>query len=177
MMLDIVFAILIVLAIIKGFQRGLIVGLFSLVAIIVGLAAAMKLSAVVAGYIGRAVNISNEWLPVISFIVVLIIVILLIRWGAIAIEKAVDGVMLGWLNKLGGVLLYAVIYITVFSVLLFYSDQIGLLKHETIEKSITYSLVQPWGPKLINGLGTVIPFFSDMFIELKEFFGKVSTKM
>jgi membrane protein required for colicin V production len=46
MILDLVFAVLIILAIIKGYQRGLIVGIFSLIAIIIGLAAAIKLSAV-----------------------------------------------------------------------------------------------------------------------------------
>ena len=53
MIIDLIFAVVIVLAIFKGYQRGLIVGLFSLVAVIIGLAAAMKLSAVVAKYIGE----------------------------------------------------------------------------------------------------------------------------
>jgi membrane protein required for colicin V production len=42
MILDIVFALICILAIFKGYQRGLIIGLFSLVAVIIGLAAAMK---------------------------------------------------------------------------------------------------------------------------------------
>ena len=81
MIIDIVFLILVILAVIKGFRRGLIVGLFSFIAIIVGLAAAIKLSIVVAGYIGSAVNVSDRWLPVISFLVVFIAVVLLIRLG------------------------------------------------------------------------------------------------
>ena len=103
--------------------------------------------------------------------------ILLIRWGANALESAVEVAMLGWLNKLGGILLYAAIYIIVFSVILFYSDQMGILKPETIEKSASWPIVHPWGPKVINGLGSVIPIFSDMFNELKEFFGGVSDKV
>lgn len=104
MIIDIIYAILLVLAIIKGFQRGLIVGIFSFVALVVGLAAALKLSTVVAGYIGDSVHISAEWLPFISFLVVFIGVVLLIRLGAKAIESAVEVVMLGWLNRIGGIL-------------------------------------------------------------------------
>ncbi len=174
MIIDIVFAILIVLAVIKGYQRGLIVGLFSLVAIIIGLAAAMKLSTAVAGYIGKAVKVSDEWLPVISFAVVFIVVVLLIRWAANAIENVVEVVMMGWLNKLCGIILYAAIYILVFSVLLFYAEQVRIIQPETIDKSVTYSFIQPWGPKAINGFASIIPFFSDMFNELQDFFGKVS---
>src|SRR5688572_17876490 len=131
MLIDIIFAVILVLAVIKGYQRGLIVGLFSIVAIIIGIAAAMKLSAVVAGYIGRAVKVSEEWLPVISFIAVFIVVILLIRLGAKAIERTVEVAMLGWVNKLGGIILYAAIYTLVFSVLLFYAEQMHLIKPET----------------------------------------------
>lgn len=174
MVLDLVFAIVIILAALKGYQRGLIVGLFSLVAIIIGLAAAIKLSAVVAGYIGKTVKVSEEWLPLISFAVVFLIVILLIRLGAKAIESAVEVALLGWVNKLGGIILYVAIYTIVFSVLLFYAEQMQLIQPETIEKSMTYSFVQPWGPKAINAFGSVIPIFKDMFGDLEHFFDGVA---
>ena len=177
MLLDIIFAVIIVLAILKGYQKGLVLGLFSLVTVIIGLAAAMKLSTVVAGYIGNAVNVSDKWLPIISFAVVFFIVILLIRLGARAIEKTVELAMLGWVNKVGGVIFFAAIYTTVFSVLLFYTEQMKLIQPETITTSVTYSFVQPWGPKAINGFGTVIPIFKDMFEQLELFFDGVAQKM
>jgi membrane protein required for colicin V production len=177
MIIDIVFAILLVLAIIKGYQRGLIVGIFSFVALVVGLAAALKLSTVVAGYIGDSVNVSAEWLPLISFLVVFVIVVVLIRLGAKAIESAVEVVMLGWLNRLGGILLYIAMYTLVFSVLLFYAAKMELLQPETIEKSATYSWIQPLGPKVIGVIGQVLPWFKDLFAELTAFFDKVSQQV
>ncbi len=174
MLLDLIFAAIIVFAILRGYQRGLIVGLFSLVAVIIGLAAAMKLSTVVAGYIGKAVKVSDEWLPIISFAVVFLIVILLIRLGANAIERTIEVAMLGWVNKIGGIIFFAAIYTVVFSVLLFYAEQVKLIQPETINKSVTYSFVQPWGPKAINGFGAVIPVFKDMFGELERFFDGVA---
>ena len=62
MIIDIIVAVILILAIIKGYRQGLIVAFFSLIAFIVGLAAALKLSVVVAGYIGKAVNVSDKWL-------------------------------------------------------------------------------------------------------------------
>ena len=177
MLLDIIYAVLIVLAALQGYRSGLIVGLFSLVAIIIGLAAAMKLSTVVAGYIGRNVNVSEEWLPLISFVVVFLIVVLLIRWGAKAIEKTVEVALMGWVNKLGGIVFYVALYTIVFSVLLFYAEQMKLLQPETINKSVTYSFVQPWGPKVINGIGAVIPIFRDLFGELEKFFEHIAGKI
>lgn len=177
MLLDIIFAVVLVLAIFKGYSRGLVIGLFSLVAVIVGLAAAIKLSVVVASWIGTAVKVSEEWLPLVSFIVVFIIVVLLIRLGAKAIERTIEVAMLGWLNKIGGIILYVFIYTIVFSVLLFYAEQMQLVQPSTIDKSLTYQYIQPWGPKVINALGALIPFFRDMFDELKEFFGTLADKI
>lgn len=177
MVIDLFFAIIIVLAILKGYQRGLVVGIFSLVAVIIGLAAAIKLSAIVAGYIGNAVKVSQEWLPVISFAIVFLIVIILIRLGAKAIEKTVEVAMLGWVNRIGGVLLFVAIYTVVFSVLLFYAEQMKLIEPATIRNSVTYSYIQPWGPKAINGFGRIIPLFKDMFSELEQFFDGVANKL
>jgi membrane protein required for colicin V production len=177
MILDLVFVVILIFAIVKGYRRGLIVGIFSFVAIIIGLAAAIKLSAVVADYIGKTVKISDQWLPLISFAVVFFIVVLLVRLGANAIQKTVETIMLGWVNRIGGIIFYMAIYITVFSVLLFYADQIKIIQPGTKEKSVTYSYVQPWGLKAINGIGSAVPAFKNMFADLEEFFGGISQKI
>lgn len=177
MLIDIVFCILLVLAVVKGSQRGLILGIFSFVAIIVGLAAALKLSTVVAGYIGSAVNISDEWLPLVSFVAVFVLVVIIIRLGAKALQETAETIMLGWANRLGGVVFYAAIYIIIFSILIFYAQHMKLLQTATIVQSATYTFVQPFGPKVINGIGSVIPFFKDMFAELETFFSGVANNI
>jgi len=177
MILDIIVVVILILAIIKGYRQGLIVALFSLIALIIGLAAALKLSVVVAGYIGKAVNVSDKWLPIISFAVVFLIVVLLVRVGAKFIQKTVELAMLGWANRVGGILLYVGIYILIFSVLLFYADQMNFIKPETKTGSVTYSYIQPWGPKLMEGLGKIIPVFKGMFQDLEDFFDKVSKEV
>jgi len=155
----------------------LIVALFSLIAFVISIAAALKLSVVAAGYIGKAVNVSDKWLPIISFAVVFLIVVLLVRLGAKFIQKTVELAMLGWANRVGGILLYVSLYILIFSVLLFYADQMNFIKPETKTDSVTYSYIQPWGPKLMDGLGKIIPVFKGMFQDLEDFFDKVSKEV
>jgi membrane protein required for colicin V production len=170
-MLDIVFVVLLMLAIIKGYQRGLIVGVFSFVSVIIGLAAAMKLSAVAAVYLGDNINVSGEWVPVIAFAVVFLIVVLLVRLGANLIQRTVEISMLGWVNRLGGIVFYTAIFITIFSVFMFYADQVGLLTPSAKEGSLSYNFVHPWGPKAIDTFAVVVPVFRDMFTDLSNFFG------
>jgi len=177
MIIDIIVAVIVIVAVFKGYRQGLIVALFSFIALIIGIAAAMKLSVVAAGYIGNAVKISDKWLPIISFAVVFLIIVLLVRLGAKFIQKTVELAMLGWVNRVGGILLYAGLYIIIFSVLLFYADQMNFIKPETKRQSVTYSYIQPWGPKLIEGLGKIIPVFKGMFQDLEDFFDNVSKEV
>jgi membrane protein required for colicin V production len=176
MLIDIIFLFFMVLAIFKGIKNGLILAVFSLAGLIVGLAAAMKLSVLVAGYLKDTVNVSAKWLPFLSFILVFIGVLILVRIGATAIEKTIEFAMMGWLNKLGGIILYAALYIILFSVLLFYADKLNLINPKTITASKTYPYLQPWGPKVMDMMGAVIPWFKDMFTELEKFFEGVATK-
>src|SRR5688572_27796179 len=155
MLIDIIAFSLLLLAIFKGLSKGLIVALFSFLAFIIGLAAALKLSAAMAEYIGSNVEVSQRWLPFIAFIVVFLVVVLLIRLGARLLQAAVQTVMLGWANRLGGVIFYILIYFLIFSILLFYATQLKLIKPATAETSITYCWIAPFGPKVIDILGAV----------------------
>lgn len=170
MFIDIVFLLLMVLACIKGLRKGFIIALFSIIGFIAGLAAAIKLSTVVAEKLSNNLNASGKWLPALSFLLVFIVVALLVNLGARLLTKTFQMVMLGWVNRLGGLLLYALLYCIFFSVFLFYATQLHFIKQETITASQVYPYLQPLGPRVINSLGTVIPFFKDMFINLEKFF-------
>jgi membrane protein required for colicin V production len=176
MLIDFIAIGLIVLAIIKGFRKGLVVAVFSLLAFVIGLAAALKLSAVVAEYLGTNINISQRWLPVLAFAIVFFVVVLLVRLGAKIIEGGLQMAMLGWLNKLGGVVFYLLLYFLIFSIILFYATQLNIIKKETAQFSTTYPIVYPIAPVVMDTLGNIIPFFEDMFVELEIFFDHLSKK-
>ncbi|RYY57715.1 MAG: CvpA family protein [Chitinophagaceae bacterium] len=176
MMIDGILIVLLILAVVKGYQRGFIVGIFSFIAVIVGLAAAMKLSAVTASWLGESTSVSKQWLPFLAFALVFLAVVLLIRLGANLLQKTAELGMLGWINRLAGIVLYALLYVTVFSVILFYATGIGFIKPETAGNSVTYGYISPIGPWFINALGVILPFFRDMFAQLSGFFDNVAVK-
>ena len=107
MLIDFTFAALMILAIIKGYQKGFILAIFSIIAFIIGLAAALKLSTAVANYLKDSISVSAKWLPFIAFALVFFVVVILVRLGAKLIEKTFQAVMLGWLNRIAGIVLYA----------------------------------------------------------------------
>ena len=176
MIIDIAYLFVMVLAIFKGLSKGFIVGIFSLLAFIIGLAAALKLSAIVANYLQKNVVEFTKWLPILSFILGFIIVALLVSAGAKLIKKTIEFAMLGWVDKLGGMALYIVIYTIIFSIILFFLEKILIIKPDVISSSLVYKYVAPWGPVVINNLGKIIPFFKDMFTQLENFFDAIAKK-
>lgn len=175
MKLDILYLIIVVFAIIKGWRKGLIVAVLSVIGLVVGLAAALKLSTVVAGWLGT-INISAQWLPVISFILVFVLVVVLVRWLANILHKTVEMAWLGWVDRLGGAILYILLDTLIFSVLLFFAVQTRLVGAETLAASHVYHWIEPLGPLVMNWLGKLVPLFKDMFSELEQFFDRLAHK-
>src|SRR6476646_1450195 len=149
-MIDIIFVALMLMALYKGWTKGFIVAIFSFLAFFVGLAAAIKLSAIVATQFSQSVNVTGFWLPVISFMLVFLLVAFLVRLGARWLQKTIELAWLGWINRLLGVIFYALLYVMIYSILLFYATEINLLQQNAIESSKTYHFIEPWGPYAMN---------------------------
>ena len=176
-MIDSAFFIIMIIAVLKGFAKGFVVGVFSLIAFIIGLAAALKLSAVVAKHLQDSSGITARWMPLIAFSLVFLVVVLLVNLGARIIKKTISLAMLGGLDRLAGIILYIIIYTIIFSVILFFGEKMMLLKPETIKSSKVYSFVAPWGPAIIDNLGKIVPVFKDMFTQLQSFFQNLGEKL
>lgn len=176
MSIDFIVLILLALAVFKGYRQGAIVAVCSYLAILIGLAAAVKFSVVVAAYLTRN-GVKGKWMTFISFLAVLIAVVFIVRWIAGLVQNLVETVLMGWANRLAGIVLYALLYCTIFSVILFYIEKTAMIKPSALQSSITYPYIKNLGPWLIDHFGKIIPWFKDMFSQLSDFFGGVAAQI
>ena len=139
-----------------------------------GILAAVKLSAVVANYLQEHAKLSLQFLPFIAFALVMISLAILVKFLAKIIEKTAEFVLMGWINKAGGILLYGLLYFSVLSVSLFYLTHSGIIGISTVESSSFYKYIEPLGPKTVNAVGHIIPIFKNLFIQLNNFFTVVA---
>ena len=165
------------MALIKGCRKGFVVAIFSFIALFVGLAAALKLSAYVANRLKDSMNVSSGWLPFLSFLVVFTVTVLLVNWGGKLIQKVIEIALLGWINRIAGIILYLFVYTIIFSVFLFYAEKIHLFSITTFQYSQTWPVIKPVGPKVIDAFGSVLPVFKNMFKELENFFAGLPQKV
>ena len=101
--IDIIILLCFIPAIINGLRKGLIAQVVSIISIILGVWMSFKFSSVVSGWIaGWFGGVSAEVLNITAFVVILIAVIFgLFALGKI-IEASIKIIMLGWLNRLMG---------------------------------------------------------------------------
>jgi membrane protein required for colicin V production len=143
MLIDILFIGMMTIAVFKGIRNGLIVAIFSIIGWILGIYAAFRFADVAAGYLKGILEISPKTLYIVSFIIVFLIVMLLVYLGAKMIEKTVELVFMGWVNRIGGIIFYVLLYTLIFSVMIFFAEKFKLISEETITASRVYPWVKP----------------------------------
>ncbi len=176
-MIDVITAVLLVIAVIRGLRQGLVMALFSLLAYMIGLAAALKLSAVAAVYLERNVAMPSPWLPVVSFVVVFAVVVMLVRFAGRFIGESLEWAFLGWANQLAGAVVYALLYLLIWSVLLFYGQQLQVIQPAAVNDSFSGPWVQPLAPAVIGNTGKLLPFLRDSFDVLQHFFSQLAEQV
>lgn len=169
MFIDAAYMIIIAIAFFKGLRKGFIVAVFSVLGFVIGIAAALKLSVVVASKLAVHTG-AAKWLPAVSFLLVFIAFAFLVNFVGKIIQKTFETVMLGWINRLAGVALFILLYSIIFSVFLFYAVQLHFISAATATSSVVFPYLQPLAPKIINSLGTILPWFKNMFHQLEVFF-------
>lgn len=139
--LDIIIAIILILFAIGGLRNGIIREAFSLVAFLGGIYGAFKLSDYVGKWLGEIIDVSPEWMSVISFIIVFIALALLINWLGNMLAKLIESLNLGFIDKIGGLVFGVAKGFLLIGVLILILDFFGIkdvLKQETREGSKLY---------------------------------------
>lgn len=103
-LLDIIILICLILALIHGIIKGFISQAISLISIIVGVWAASHFSDLVYQWLAAHITGSEQTLKIAAFAIIFVIVIVALTLIGKLLEKVIELIMLGWLNRLlGGV--------------------------------------------------------------------------
>lgn len=141
--IDIIFAVLLCIALYKGIKNGLFVELASLVALIVGIFVAIKFSYLIKGILETKVSWEPKYIEITAFALTFLIVVVAIHLSAKLLTKIADFAYLGWLNKLAGAVFSCLKTILALSVVILVFEKINLnnmlVKQETLDKSIFYN--------------------------------------
>lgn len=157
MWLDILTGTILIVAILQGIRNGLIKAILSFFSLFIGLIVAYQLAGWVANQLKEHTKIESHWLPFISFVIILLIVLFLVKWVTGLLQQTAEQLLLGWLNKIMGIVLYSFIYLTIWSAIIYFLQILGVLEAAKMKDAFSYSYLQKWWPYCMEKMSLWLP--------------------
>ena len=148
--LDIILLVPLLFAIYRGFKKGLIYMVASLLALILGIFGAIKFRSALGSLLDAWFNIAPEHLNVIAFAVTFILIVIIVHTVALLVDKLIKAVALNFVNRLLGVAFGLLVTAFVMSMLLWpintVNAQKNIIKPERIESSLLWKPISAIAP-------------------------------
>ncbi|MFV0593487.1 MAG: CvpA family protein [Draconibacterium sp.] len=161
--IDIILLILLVLSAINGFTKGLIAEVVSLAALILGIWGAIEFSYITSEFLIENFHLTTKHLNIISFVVTFVVIVILVHIVGNVVNKMAEAVLLGFVNKLAGLVFGVIKSALIISVLLVVFDKVdkdvGIISKETKANSRMYEPIRSLAP-------SIFPFIDDWEINL-----------
>ncbi|HHU34711.1 MAG TPA: CvpA family protein [Bacteroidetes bacterium] len=137
--IDIVILILLGISLIGGLSNGFIKELSSFAALILGIWGAIKFSSFTAVKLYEWFDMAGEFVGLVSFIVTFLVIVVVINFVGVAVDKVVNAISLGFLNKILGAVFSVFKSVLILSVIFFILETIDSYKSFMPEKKIAQS--------------------------------------
>jgi membrane protein required for colicin V production len=136
----------------KGFSKGLIIELATLIALLLGVYIAGNFSFYTADYLREHFDFHSKYMSIISFTLTFLGVVMLVMLFGKSLEKVVNMLMLSFINKLAGAV-FGLLKVAFFlSVIIFILTTFGIEKNvidkNMQEKSYLYGPVKSIAPAI-----------------------------
>lgn len=140
--IDVIIILPIIWGIYKGFTKGLIKEVATLLALVIGVYGAMSLYGYTSGLIETQIQTSQKYLPIIAFALTFIAIVIGIHLLAKLLDKLVKAVALGIPNRIAGAVFGGIKFFLIIAAILVIIDKIDyetqFLEKETKDKSVLY---------------------------------------
>ncbi len=155
--IDIVLGILLIISAIRGFHKGFIVEVASLLALVLGIWGAIHFSEFVGDYIVETFDYQPDYLNLISFMFTFVVIVIVVHILGNALEQIINVLALGLINHLAGLLFGILKTALILSIILIFFDKIDdntkILSEDVKEESRVYEPIKSLVP-------TILPFLN-----------------
>jgi membrane protein required for colicin V production len=150
--LDIIFLVPLLFALYRGFKKGMVYLIASLLALVLGIIGAMKFRPLFASLLDSIFTIDPEYINVISFAVAFVSIVIVVHVVAFFVEKLIKAVALNFLNRMLGMVFGVFITAFVISIILLPVNQVNaerqIIKPKHIQGSLLYKPLSSFAPAI-----------------------------
>jgi len=155
--IDFIIIILLVFGLARGFINGFIKELASLLALILGIWGAIKFSTFTAGKLYDYFDMTGQYVGIIAFLITFVIIVIIIHFIGLVVDKFVEKISLGVLNSLLGLIFgvfkTALFLSVIFVVLNAIDAKHHFLPRAKIEDSRLYNPIADLAPAIFPIIG------------------------
>jgi|SRR5690606_4124433 len=149
---DIIIAILLGYALYKGLQKGLVVAILSLFALIIGVYVSLKFSFYTRDILFIDSNLSEHTITLAAFFITFVIVLLVLFFLGKMLTKMISAIALGFLNRVGGAVFEGLKMVLIISIILNLFQKINfnhiIVSKEQLDSSLFYRPIEEVSKKV-----------------------------
>jgi membrane protein required for colicin V production len=150
---DIGIAIPLLWSVYRGFKKGLVIEIASLVALVLGIWGGTNFSHYAASLINENWEVSAKWLPILAFSLTFLAIVIGVFALAKLLERVIKLVALGLVNRIFGALFGMLKVVLILSVVFYLlgtvQQQYHLLPEKLMEESVLFGPIQKIAPALL----------------------------
>lgn len=150
--LDIILALPLIWGIWKGFSKGFILELCTLMALILGVYGALEFSDYTGNFLAREFNADTKLLPLIAFAVTFLIIVIVVHLFGRLLQGALKLVALGTVNKIAGAVFSLLKYALILSGLIYlingFSVRDSIVPDDLANGSLLYEPIASLAPTI-----------------------------
>lgn len=176
MYIDIILGLTLVLGFLYGYSKGIIKTLFSLVSILIGIIAAMKLSPLAISGLESIFPNNPKLAYIVGFILTFVIVIVLIRFIGNKIESLMKKTGINFMNKLFGGSVMAVFFGILYSFAVSFANSARLLSETQKDDSFSYYMLEQVPGKARAEAETLKPIFREFWDKTVDTFESINER-
>lgn len=179
MILDVIFLIILVYFMQKGYSRGAIMSLLVFASTLLGFVVASKFSGTVSKLLFSVESDSLLYrlAPVLAYFIVFFAVVFLVRLAAKFSKKVIKKAQLSLIDKLVGTVFYFLVVVCVTSVFYWFLNLMHVLSPETMYASKSFRILEPFAERIFDILGSIFPFIKSSYQDLLEYFEQANAKL
>ncbi len=173
--LDLIFLIPCAYFLIQGLRKGILIQVFSFIALLVAVIGSLKLTHTVVTALG--LGDKSAVTPYITYLLVFIILFVAVIFAAKIIERILKTVQLNLFNRIAGAIFG--IFKAVFFVSLLYwiTDQANILNETQKESSFFFLKLKNVAPAIISFITNNLSIAKNIIFHIEEFFGMIAGKI
>ncbi|MDR9364648.1 MAG: CvpA family protein [Balneolaceae bacterium] len=140
----------------KGFNRGFIKEIFGIVGIVLAVYITFEYMGTISGILAPYVE-NRDHSTIITGIISFVLIVAAVQITGFALERFIDVVQLGILNKIGGMIFAGLKTAILISGTLLLLAGLGVPSEESASKSVSYPVVIYVAPAAFNVVATLVP--------------------